>query len=199
LPIYYKHDLLFTHVPKTGGTAVDRWLGGADNYHGHVPLNYMYAVLPHPQKHLYQKFTILRDPVDRIRSAWNHHVRKNTPLLKKYPAVFEKGFENGLLSSQYEEMITDEYSMIAIHFLPIDWLFRIDKTRAHNPGIVINFDNLQDEVYDFAEKVKLKITEPFIVRQSNYDRKPLSTHAQQRFDYLYREETILYDYYTKNH
>ena len=45
MPIFHKHRLIFTHLPKTGGRAINAWLGGIDGFDGHVSLNHVNNII----------------------------------------------------------------------------------------------------------------------------------------------------------
>jgi len=70
--INHKHKLIFIHIPRTGGTSIERALNGRDWFNIHAPSKHLTA---HSAKKIYAeywqeyfKFTFVRNPWDRMVS-----------------------------------------------------------------------------------------------------------------------------------
>lgn len=70
--INHKHKLIFIHIPRTGGTTIERALCGRDWFNIHAPSKHLTA---HSAKKIYAeyweeyfKFTFVRNPWDRMVS-----------------------------------------------------------------------------------------------------------------------------------
>ncbi len=70
--INHKHKLIFIHIPRTGGTSIERALCGRDWLNIHAPSKHLTA---HTAKKIYSeywdeyfKFTFVRNPWDRMVS-----------------------------------------------------------------------------------------------------------------------------------
>ena len=90
-----KNDVLFIHVPKTGGTSITEAMGiplGVSDesvyYHDVKKMQHWQAERLHNEGIMYDKvFTVARDPVERMASTWhfgynvwlNHAGRRQIP------------------------------------------------------------------------------------------------------------------------
>lgn len=83
--INHKHKLIFIHIPRTGGTSIERALNGRDWFNVHAPSKHLTA---HTAKKIYSeywdryfKFTFVRNPWDRMVSmlkyGWFYGVKIN--------------------------------------------------------------------------------------------------------------------------
>ena len=72
MPSYPKWKVNFIHIPKAAGSSVQSVLGWDDNWiqgtEGHRSLNEMCQV--HPEVKSWKSFRVIRDPIERIYSAW---------------------------------------------------------------------------------------------------------------------------------
>ena len=75
-----RKNIIFTHVPKTGGTSIEKAfgfvVGDGKGKHANIKLikNHL---LKQEQEDYYKeafKFTIVRNPFDQLYSFWNYHV-----------------------------------------------------------------------------------------------------------------------------
>jgi hypothetical protein len=71
----HKYRCIFIHVPKVAGTSIERALEMADR--GHLPW-YFYADGYPEYWNQYTSFTAVRNPWDRLVSAYRHAVMKNS-------------------------------------------------------------------------------------------------------------------------
>jgi len=67
LPLWRKAGVIFIHVPKNAGTSVNEAVYG--RFMGHVPARLVSRLAPRAFASL-PSFSLLRDPVDRCRSAY---------------------------------------------------------------------------------------------------------------------------------
>ncbi len=66
---FYKHKAIFIHIPKVAGTSIANALFGESV--GHRPLRRHVAFCPELVEE-YFKFTFVRNPYDRLFSAYNY-------------------------------------------------------------------------------------------------------------------------------
>ena len=192
MPVYDRHKLLFHHVPKTGGRAVDKWLGGADANLGHVAV---WIAVQELQMRAYSagegyrlafpSFTIVRDPVDRIRSGWMHHKREERNTLKDWPHLFDRSFEEAVLHDDFIKLLHD--GMRSVHFYPLSWMFSKKGGSLFLPHLSLDFNNLERDASLLAEQFSLDV-EPFIFSATQYERSALSPRAMEKFRWLYRSD-----------
>lgn len=85
--ISHTHRFIFVHVGRTGGSTIERMagvpltddprtqrLGNTDFSDKHAGLQHYYSAFPE-QFREYFKFTIVRNPFDRLHSAWHWRTR----------------------------------------------------------------------------------------------------------------------------
>ncbi|MBU3728533.1 MAG: sulfotransferase family protein [Phycisphaerales bacterium] len=85
--ISHAHRFIFVHAGRTGGSTIERmagipltddprtqWLGNTDFADKHARLQHYYSAYPE-QFRSYFKFTIVRNPFDRLHSAWHWRTR----------------------------------------------------------------------------------------------------------------------------
>jgi hypothetical protein len=78
--------LLFVHIPRTGGTSVSKALYGGTI--GHLHLSEWENLLRAEQFEQYTSFSIIRNPFDRLLSAY-HFLRKRRQLPKRIIKITE--------------------------------------------------------------------------------------------------------------
>lgn len=74
--ISHRHELIFVHIARTGGSTIEHLFDGADWWNvnpneKHIPAE-VGKKLYYPYWHKYYKFSIVRNPFDRIRSAFKY-------------------------------------------------------------------------------------------------------------------------------
>lgn len=79
--INHQHQFIFVHIPKTAGKSVQRFFGAP--WHPHKDLSRYAAELEPAIFDRYYKFTIIRNPWDRILSDYNFQIRKRTSSGKR--------------------------------------------------------------------------------------------------------------------
>lgn len=191
MPVYDDHKLVFHHVPKTGGRAIDRWLGGADSLKGHVAVWISDSKLRsrafsgEGYRLGFPSFTIVRDPVDRIRSGWMHHKREGRATLAEWPHLFDCSFEGAVLHDDFAKLLHDD--MRSVHFYPLSWMFSKKGGSLFLPHLSLDFNNLERDTSLLVERFSLDV-DPFIFSPTQYDRRPLSSVAMEKFKWLYRSD-----------
>ena len=77
--------IIFLHIPKTGGSSIETILENnfntQKNYLRHNTLSQIFNKIKDKDLNKYIIFTVLRDPLERIVSTYNHSVRAN--IIKK--------------------------------------------------------------------------------------------------------------------
>ena len=110
MPVIHKHKLIFQHLPKTGGLAVLDALGGEAGGHQHM-MHYQKMKLEG-----YRSFTIIRDPVERFRSAYAMYVnppkeiRENKLLIstrEKYKDFFQGDINDHITIDNLQMLAND--------------------------------------------------------------------------------------------
>lgn len=98
-----KHKVYFVHIPRTGGTSVERAFRTDINYaRGRHTTGWEYKLTAPNRWHDYTKFTIVRNPYERLHSFW-----KWTTLKGRTEKPFEEWihFPNGEPPRLLEPMV----------------------------------------------------------------------------------------------
>lgn len=215
MPVFDKHKLIFHHIPKTAGRAVTEWLGQADAHIGHLPVMFMEMQLDSwetyngllPDRKSYKTFTVLRDPLERIRSAFEHikatdedDLGENGLLRTEYSENFDGTFENFLLKENIVDLVMSENATM---LYPLTWMF-CDITQdpknpiVHAPDLVLSFDSLENDLLYLSEKMNLGIRKDFKLKRTNYPPQNLSARAWGRARSLWDWDFKIYDFFLNN-
>jgi hypothetical protein len=116
MPIFHKNKILFIHIPKTAGTSIEHYLIKKDNVvinykdnvknlfsyngkygfdHSLQHLTFKEILLLYPKVEEYKKFTVVRNPYDRIVSEYYYHLQI-TRKWKKQKTEIQEDFEEFL-------------------------------------------------------------------------------------------------------
>ena len=220
MPVYDNHELIFHHVPKTGGRAFCRWLGddgnSADVWNGHhraglVMGELMKNRIANGRRLTYVRVAINRHPLDRFRSAW-HWIIRNDLVGTRFGHLF-RDINECILHNDFESLI---WHRSALHFRPIQWWYterpELDSTYAGDsedeltwapshvrpvlviPHVFLDFDNLADDCNRFRDLVGLDVAGDFVFSTNPYDRS-ISPQAQRRFEQVFEKDIGLYHYF----
>ncbi len=213
MPVFDKYKLIFHHIPKTGGTAVKKYLYGTgatdgpfhDGFMTFQQLNMRIRDERKPRNPLfdqmgltssmtlyekqdrkkYRQFTIVRDPVDRVRSAWNHLLRggidgSHTEMRESYPNLFKSTFEKCVMHKGFNE----EFINKDRHLTPISWMLEHAEISSI-PTYVLDFENLERDLGILLKDYSLP---SFVSSEAHYERELLSDAAMEKFRSLYESE-----------
>jgi hypothetical protein len=211
MPIFYKHKLIFHHIPKTAGKAITQWLGPADEHIGHLPIvqleeikkNFKKQQLTNVKWGDYTTFTVLREPLDRIRSSFEHIKRsknvndQNGFLRNSFLREFTGDFNDFLLSPNLFNIVTSEHAML---LRPMTWMFFEGDARkpkealCHTPDIVLDFNNLELDCNSMTKKLGLELPK-FIAKKTIYKNNMLSARSYKNFKKLWAIDFDIYDFF----
>ena len=146
-------DLLFLHIPKTGGTFLYSYLKEA--YGSNIVLFGHGNIREFPEKRKYFKFAILRNPFDWYVSRYFYYFRKQ---------MVEKGVSIDCDSGFFGEYFRNNFPTFKGHFYwgfknkQIDFSFsyrirNISYTRGHNS---INYYGKLESLYDLNRVISEK-------------------------------------------
>jgi hypothetical protein len=170
LVIYDKYKCIHVHIPKTGGTSIAHafrgtWIDPFDKinrvHEGHATaceIKKYYAT--EEQWNNYFKFAIVRNPFERVASAYNFLVGgtmkksrfENRVEFRSF--VTRTNFYNKMLSSENKSA---ERSFNYIVKPAVDYLFEDDNLLVDYIG---RFENLEEEWEIICEKLKIKMELP---------------------------------------
>ena len=156
-----KYELIFIHIPRTGGMSIKKALEDfTDNHqdtilHPHVKSNEIKKQFPKKYKE-YKKFTVIRNPYDRMMS-WYSYLHEDLNVNKFKLWLNE---ENPLFLPQY------------------DW---IDNTVE-----IIRFESLNEEMHEFLKKnINTPMYIPAINESMSRDYEYLEFYDQEALDMVY--------------
>ena len=90
-----KYDVIFCHVPKTGGSSIKTILLNefeGEKHHVHIPIRKAKRIVVDPSQYI--KFAVVRNPYGRMVSWYNHLIRESEHGKSKEVIVRPKSFED---------------------------------------------------------------------------------------------------------
>lgn len=138
-----EHKLAFLHIPECAGTSVKHALAQALGYHGFGYLKRMRQMWDMDRVLVEGRdcfeFSIVRNPFDRLVSAWEHNVKGNGPGTGRI------GFEPDIPFSQFASAICrikkDGY--LDIHVRPM--ASTLVRSGQMVPDMVLRFESLMED------------------------------------------------------
>ena len=151
-----RHKLLFVHIIKTGGSSMHKYLkqiGGTkhDRFHTTLEENLNFNLNEYKK---YRKFSIVRNPWDRVLSAYTFYKsKKSSDFLLKEDIEF----------NDWIKIIYDKQNRyLTCHNLNIQWLHLGNQydwlTNHHNEidmDFILRFENINEDFDRFTEKFNL--------------------------------------------
>ena len=140
----------FIHIPKTGGTSINKVLQSDKNTEfltSHDSIRLL------PSDNLFT-FTFVRNPYTRFLSAWKHGIRKN-----KYSPDLKEFIKNINLNDTW--------------FLPQTYYINEGKTENKKVNFIGKYENLKEDFQVVSSKIKVQGTLEHLNRNPIYDVHPL--------------------------
>lgn len=166
MPLYLseKINILFIHIPKTGGTTIENWIMSTGNFKqlffsehiledtrvtgqhfGHETLSVLIGDINN--SHLY-KFAVVRNPYDRLISEFFYRVKTKDLLLGKRPEKYFSTWVENILN-KYKE----DNSILDNHIRPQRFFVGED----------VNYFKFENGIYgiieDLANELNIEITQ----------------------------------------
>ena len=152
------HELkcVFIHIPRSAGTSINKAIFGKDI--GHPTLDYYYAHDP-VATDSYFKFTVARNPWDRLVSAFhlvkNHCANENERVIQwrnryLYDIDTFDMFVDRLSDSKFRRIITAQ-----AHFRPqVDYITINDKVSV---DYIARFENINDDFEKICQRIGIEV------------------------------------------
>ncbi|WP_353497684.1 sulfotransferase family 2 domain-containing protein [Vibrio sp. CB1-14] len=172
---YLMHRCIFIHIPKSAGQSISLALFN-DKHPGHYSIKKFEWESP-KKKEAYFKFTVVRNPWDRLYSAYNY-LTKFTPyksdqeFSEKYLSEY-KSFEDFILNGLKKKEISSW-----VHFRPQSD-FLLDSKGNFDIDYVARFENIEDGFLDIAKRLDVDVPKLQKVNSSNRDSKSYKKHYSQ--------------------
>jgi hypothetical protein len=149
---FVKHSTIFVHIPKAAGLSVNRSLFG-NNGGGHIPLRNYQFIFDKDKFNSYFKFSIVRNPWDRLYSAYSF---LNNGGLTDNDKIFAAKYVTGYadFDSFVKGSVNQVNIMKGIHLIP-QYLFLTDSNGNLLTDYVGKFENLNEEYKLITEKLNI--------------------------------------------
>lgn len=196
LPEYDATHSIFVHIPKTAGTSIGEAIYG--DWVGHVPLSRFAAFDPRKFRSFF-KFSFVRNPWDRLLSAFAHLKGQGDPLAPR-EALWSKrhlseteSFEEFVLKlrdDSFRALIMND-----VHFRPqLDWI-----TLPGAAGIAVDylgrFEDLEEDYQRLTRRLGVRAQLPLRkqTRRPPY-REAYSKEMRAITEQIFEEDIRRFDY-----
>lgn len=169
---YVSSRCIFIHIPKAAGQSVSLALFN-DKHPGHYPIK-KFEWEDRERKENYFKFTVVRNPWDRLYSAFNY-LTKHTPykadqeFAKNYLSEY-KSFEDFVLYGLDKPIISNW-----VHFRPQSY-FLLDLKEELDINYIARFENLEEDFQHIARELGRDMAE---LKKVNSSGRELKSYQKQ--------------------
>lgn len=187
-----KYKCIFIHIPRAAGTSIKEALDLQGR--GHLPWQYYYLVYPE-QWISYYKFSIVRNPWDRVISAfnytkmdksyWHDNINQVTPH-PDYELLKNKSFK------EFCEMLKKNRNLLrheAWH-PQHKWIVKQNNSNMLMVDCVLRFENLERDFSYLCQRLD--------IRNINLPRINPSNHEHYRQYYTDETKLVIEDVYEKD-
>ncbi len=195
--ISHEHKGIFIHIPKTGGTSVEKLLGcknrreeifGRDEnlwlplQHASASQLIEYNLVSQADFENYFKFAFVRNPFDLVVSEWKWRIKKQifSPFSRyRWVNISLKQFIKYYISNKFENFQNNLGLVIKLHLTP-QYNFIHDRDGNNLIDFVARFENFDEDLKYISKKLGLNITNiPHIYKTK-----------RKHYSHYYDEETI---------
>lgn len=202
---FYYYKCIFIHIPKTAGKSISQTLFG--NFAGgHTQVGGYLNIFGASTFNKYYKFAFVRNPWDRIFSAFNHYVNGASKFPTDNNWEVEYLFYQDHLShlKSFEEFVMDwlnEERVLnsAIHFIPQHLMITLPENRDN---ILVDFlgrfENIDEDYKKICNKLNIPEKELEHINISNTNNQPFfQMYTKEMIDkiaVLYAKDIELFQY-----
>ena len=187
-------EIIFFHVPKTGGTSLAEALGLR---HGHVPAVRFETKNPNRFSRAY-KFAFVRDPVDRLYSSFNYlhtAIGLNKSPDVRWSETFLSGYKN---FEEFVHGLQDQGVRRRImewpHFRPMHcWLCRPGE-QTPLVDFLGRFECLAEDTAALAKELEVSVDLPHIRKPQAYLDKNITSEMEKIIRDIYRDDFEVFGY-----
>ena len=175
---------IFIHIPRTAGSSISSL--GIKEIYGHVTYNWYKKRDPNKFAE-YFKFTFVRNPWDRLVSAYFFLKGGGSNSFDK---LWYK--KNISLYDSFDEFVckwvNDKNVNSWIHFIP-QYKFIFDKDANNQVDFIGKFERLEKDVHFICDKLRINESIPHFNKSSRGDyRTYYSTKTKEIVAYVYRDD-----------
>lgn len=185
---FEKNKCIFFHIPKTGGMSISKSLFGNIEW-GHRDVDFYINHFGKDKFDLFFKFAFVRNPFDRLYSAYNF--LQNGGINKRDKTFFDnvlshyQNFDDFVINGLHREEIINW-----VHFLP-QHSFLIN-----NEGrLTMDFIGKTEDIESDFKTVSIKLNiEGFLkkINTSNKKKNPLSLEVKDKIKNIYYKDFTLF-------
>lgn len=186
-----KHKCIFIHIPKTGGTSILEVLGKKGIYgRDHMPW-YVYERSNGRKFHSYFKFSVVRNPVDRLYSAYSYikkggNGKSDLNLVQRVSAY--KDFEDFVLGGLGGGVLRSAKVFMPQHY------YLLDDVGQVCVDCLIKFENLEEGFSIVADRLDLKKNLPKLNASSEQSFSNISVEVADKIYELYKPDFDAFGY-----
>ncbi|MEA2020644.1 MAG: sulfotransferase family 2 domain-containing protein [Patescibacteria group bacterium] len=197
---FIKKNIIFVHVPRTGGSSIERHICWKNNFpvvgHDTRKPNYKYLK---DRPRLYNKdnfiFTFVRNPWDRLVSAFFYLNEgggnpKDEKDRKKYLAKYEGNFKKFVKDAFANKKILEQ-----IHFKPqYKWICNNNKELLID--FVGKFENFNKDLDKLSKKLEIELDYPPVSNKSDHKfyRDYYDEETKRIIKNAYKKDVALFNY-----
>jgi len=156
---------IFIHIPKTGGTSVETFFMPSErdrirNIYGNTPLQsdnqahlkFYHLQIQYPRLNFdkYFKFTVVRNPWDRVVSNFFHSKREHRQDLRKFLGF---GIWENFTFNEFVEKI-QHLEKEHPHY-DEQWSFLVDRKGRFCMDYIARMENLENDFMEICQKLKI--------------------------------------------
>jgi chondroitin 4-sulfotransferase 11 len=195
MPISHKYKTIFVHIPKTGGSSVEKLLGitiGKDNLYSYCPPVYQHMVPRIIKEYIeddvwtsYYKFTIVRNPYTRIVSDY--------VWMQQYKATGVYGMSfNDFIKLRHKIVKNDAYAtnMYYDHFIP-----QVEYFKDIIYDNVCYYENLKNDISEVMQKINCDVDLPHVNKTKHDESMKYYTKEDIKLvNDMYKDDFIDFNY-----
>lgn len=190
---FEKHKCIFIHIPKAAGVSLSQNLFG-NLGGGHLPIYEYFKVYSPEEFKTYFKFTVVRNPWDRLVSAY-HFLKEGG-----FNEVDKKWFNDNLAKYvDFEDFVLKWVNKKNIntftHFIPQYYYLSLNGKILVDK--IYNFENLEEAIVDINNKLDTSITlthKNKTINRKNEYRAYYNEETKQIVGNVYKTDIELFHY-----
>ncbi|MEY8200035.1 MAG: sulfotransferase family 2 domain-containing protein [Colwellia sp.] len=181
---------IFMHIPKAAGSSVGDLIFGTDII-GHYPY-FVYQKYNPVKFKAYYKFTVVRDPVARLYSAYNFVLSGGKGGADEKCGNFIRLNSNGF-EDFVANVMSEEFIYTWVHFVPQTY-FVFDENETCMVDKLVRLENIEGDFQEVREKLGVKGELPFSNSGSNKSDIVISDATRSKIYSLYEKDYRLLGY-----
>lgn len=192
--LFKTNNALFIHIPKSAGISLSNAIYGKDSY-GHISINDYCEYIGSKSIEKMFKFTIVRNPYDRLRSAFFY--LKKGGRGNKLDIEYQKIVNSYQSFEDFVEKYFAEHNLMEVeHFIPqVYWITNKENNVAVD--YIGKFENLNNEFKIISNKIPGKVKRNTLPKKNitstkrNYE---INNNTAEIIYNLYKDDFEIFGY-----